>query len=122
MECKCVGCNCPVETILEMIGGKYKPLILWHLIGATLRFGELRRIIPQATPKMLTQQLRELETDGLIVRTVYPIVPPKVEYFLSERGKSIRPILEAMYKWGSNYLNQKGVEINCTMSADKNKY
>ncbi len=69
--------NCPVEATLDLIGGKYKALILWHLIDNILRFNEISKLIPQATPKMLTQQLRELEADQLITRTVYPVVPPK---------------------------------------------
>ena len=97
--------NCPVEATLDLIGGKYKALILWHLIDTTLRFNEIRKLIPQATPKMLTQQLRELEADTLIVRTCYPVVPPKVEYALTDFGKSIIPILDAMCKWGKNYLD-----------------
>ena len=115
MNCNCTNINCPVDTTLDMIGGKYKALILWHLMDHTLRFGELRRLIPQATPKMLTQQLRELEEDNLIIRTVYPVVPPKVEYALSELGNSIRPILEAMYNWGTDYLNQNGLTVSCSM-------
>ena len=115
MNCNCTNINCPVDTTLDMIGGKYKALILWHLMDHTLRFGELRRLIPQATPKMLTQQLRELEEDNLIIRTVYPVVPPKVEYALSELGNSIRPILEAMYNWGTGYLNQNGFTVSCSM-------
>ena len=107
--------NCPVEVTLGLIGGKYKSLILWHLIDGTLRFSELRRLIPQATPKMMTQQLRELEQDELLVRAVYPVVPPRVEYTLSENGRSIRPILMAMYVWGSDYLQGKGLEANCSM-------
>jgi len=98
-----------------MIGGKYKALILWHLLDTTLRFGELHRLIPQATPKMLTQQLRELEEDNLVIRTVYPVVPPKVEYALSDLGKSIKPILAAIYHWGSAYMEQSGAEIDCGM-------
>lgn len=116
MSCDCTGYNCPVDATLKMIGGKYKSLILWHLINGTLRFGQLRKIIPQATPKMLTQQLRELEEDNLIIRTVYPVVPPKVEYELSDLGKSIKPILTAMYDWGSDYMKQNGLEINCSMT------
>jgi DNA-binding HxlR family transcriptional regulator len=108
-----------VDTTLSLIGGKYKSLILWHLIGGTLRFGELRRLIFQATPKMLTQQLRELEDDLLIVRTVYPVVPPKVEYSLTELGRSIRPILEAMYQWGEGYLRGNGIEARCSMRGIK---
>jgi DNA-binding HxlR family transcriptional regulator len=109
--------NCPVDTAIAMIGGKYKSLILWHLIDATLRFGELRKLIPQATPKMLTQQLRELERDNLVARTVYPVVPPKVEYRLTDLGRSIRPILLSMYEWGADYLAQKGLEVNCSMTV-----
>ncbi len=117
MHCNCPGYNCPVDATIEMIGGKYKSLILWHLIDATLRFGELKRLIPQATPKMLTQQLRELEEDKLITRTVYPVVPPKVEYSLTELGQSIRPILTVMYDWGEEYLKAKGIEASCSMTT-----
>lgn len=116
MDHHCTEYNCPVDATLNMIGGKYKSLILWHLIGATLRFGELRKLIPQATPKMLTQQLRELEADNLVIRTVYPVVPPKVEYSLSDLGRSIRPILKAMYAWGADYLKDNGKEVSCSMT------
>ena len=115
MQNDCNEFNCPVVATLDMIGGKYKSLILWHLLDATLRFGELRRLIPRATPKMLTRQLRELEEDKLLVRTVYPVVPPKVEYSLSDLGKSIKPILKAMYEWGTEYMEDKGVKVNCPM-------
>lgn len=98
--------NCPIEAPISLIGGKYKAIILFHLINKTLRFNELQKLIPQATPKMLTQQLRELEGDGLIVRTVYPVVPPKTEYCLSGFGESIIPILNLMCDWGTNYLNK----------------
>lgn len=108
--------NCPVEATINLIGGKYKSLILWKLTGtATLRFSELRREVPAATPKMLTQQLRELEADGLIQREVYPVVPPKVEYSLTAFGRSIRPVLESMYAWGTGYLHRQGLEVNCSM-------
>lgn len=119
MNCSCSGYNCPVDATLDMIGGKYKSLILWHLIDTTLRFGELRKLIPQATPKMLTQQLRELEENNLVIRTVYPVVPPKVEYKLSDMGRSIRPILSAMYDWGADYLKANGVEASCSMQSLK---
>ena len=115
MHDNCTGVNCPVDATLDMIGGKYKALILWHLIDRTLRFGELRKLIPQATPKMLTQQLRELEEDNLIIRTVYPVVPPKVEYSLTETGRSLMPILTAMRDWGAEYLRGKDMEPNCLM-------
>jgi len=107
--------NCPVEATIELIGGKYKTLIMWHLIDGVLRFGELQRYIPDATPKMLTQQLRELEKDGLISRTVYPVVPPKVEYKLTDFGNSMIPVLEIMYKWGEEYLKSQGKCPNCNM-------
>ncbi|HDF2862965.1 TPA: helix-turn-helix transcriptional regulator [Clostridioides difficile] len=96
--------SCPIEATLALIGGKYKTLILWHLKDTILRFNELKKLIPKVTPKMLTQQLRELESDGLIIRVVYPVVPPKVEYSLSDFGKSIIPILDSMCDWGSDYL------------------
>ncbi len=98
--------NCPVEATIQLIGGKYKAVILWHLIAEKKRFGELKRLLPRATEKMLTQQLRDLEQDGLIIRTVYPVVPPKVEYSLSELGKSIIPVLDAMCNWGADYLKK----------------
>ena len=96
--------SCPIEATLALIGGKYQTLILWHLKDTILRFNELKKLIPKATPKMLTQQLRELESDGLIIRVVYPVVPPKVEYSLSDFGMSIIPILDSMCDWGSDYL------------------
>lgn len=96
--------HCPIEATLALIGGKYKTLILWHLIDGTKRFGELQKKIPHATAKMLTQQLRELESDGFLQRTVYPVVPPKVEYSLTDRGRSITPILDAMCDWGRALL------------------
>ena len=108
--------NCPVEATLELIGGKYKALILWHLAESKLRYSQLRQQISGITPKMLTQQLRELEARQLIHREVFPIVPPKVEYSLTDLGKSLIPILVAMRDWGSNYLrDKKNLEPNCFM-------
>ena len=92
--------SCPVEATLDLIGGKYKALILWHLIDNTLRFNEIGKLIPKATPKMLTQQLRELENDNLITRKVYPVVPPKVEYELTELGQSVIPNINDLSQWG----------------------
>ena len=92
--------DCPVKTTVDVIGGKWKPLILFELKDAPLRFSELRRRIPGATQKMLTQQLRELEKDGVLHRRVYAQVPPKVEYSLTAHGKTLRPLLHAMCKWG----------------------
>ncbi|UYZ85536.1 helix-turn-helix transcriptional regulator [Entomomonas sp. E2T0] len=101
----------PLAATINLIGGKYKSLILWKLTNGLLRFSELRREIPCATPKMLTQQLRELEADGLLQRKVYPVVPPKVEYSLTPLGKTIVPVLNTMYTWGDNYLSKQGITI-----------
>ena len=110
--------NCPVEATLELIGGKYKALILWHLSESTLRFSELRKVIKNATPKMLTQQLRELESQKLINREVFPIIPPKVEYSLTELGHSLMPILVAMRDWGAKYMKtSKNLETCCFMMS-----
>ena len=107
--------HCPVEATLELIGGKYKALILWHLSCGTLRFSELRSRIPKATPKMLTQQLRELESQELVHREVYPVIPPKVEYSLTATGKSLMPLLVAMRDWGANFLRSKNQMPCCFM-------
>lgn len=106
---------CPVAATLDLIGGKYKALILWYLSDGRHRFSELRKMIANATPKMLTQQLRELEAQHLIHREVFPVVPPKVEYSLTETGRSLIPILTAMRDWGAEYLRGKDVEPNCLM-------
>lgn len=107
--------DCPVQATLELIGGKYKALILWHLSEKTLRFSELHRQIPNATAKMLTQQLRELESQNLISRQVYPVIPPKVEYSLTPLGKSLMPVLVAMRDWGAEYLQSKDIKSCCFM-------
>ncbi|MZP30608.1 transcriptional regulator [Heliobacterium undosum] len=104
--------NCTMELAIELIGGRYKALILWHLLDRTLRFNELRRLIPHATQKMLTQQLRSLEEDGLIIRKVYAEVPPKVEYSLSQSGKNLKPVLEAMCQFGRTYVEEQGLKSN----------
>ena len=107
--------NCPVEATLDLIGGKYKALILWHLSEKKLRFSVLRKVITTATPKMLTQQLRELESQALIHREVFAVVPPKVEYSLTELGRSLLPILVAMRDWGADYMRSKNLESCCFM-------
>jgi DNA-binding HxlR family transcriptional regulator len=94
--------GCPVEATLMLIGGKWKGVILWHLLEDTLRFNELRRRLPNITQRMLTNQLRELEDSGFIIRTVYAEVPPKVEYRLSSRGQSLTPVILALKTWGEN--------------------
>ncbi|PAD21475.1 winged helix-turn-helix transcriptional regulator [Terribacillus saccharophilus] len=98
--------NCEKELTLSIIGGKWKMLIMWHLgKEGTKRFNELKGLIPGITQRMLVSQLRELEDDQIVHREVYPVVPPKVEYSLTEEGLSLLPILDAMYAWGKNYSN-----------------
>lgn len=111
---------CPVEATIQLIGGKYKAVILWHLMNKTLRYSELHRLMPKATDKMLAQQLRELERDNLIVRTVYPVVPPKTEYSLTEFGKTLTPILDALCDWGDDYLT-KSRQSSCSQLNAENK-
>lgn len=100
--------NCPVEAAIEVFGGKWKPLILWWLHQRTWRFAELRRQIPGITEKMLTQQLRELEKDGIVDRRIYPTVPPKVEYSLTEYGRSLKRALREICDWGRNHMARIG--------------
>ncbi len=99
--------NCPVEATLSLIGGKYKPLILWHLSKQPLHYMEIQRCIPRATPKMLSQQLHHLESCGMIHREVIPEKPPKTIYSLTAFGESIIPVLDAMCNWGTDYLNEQ---------------
>ena len=107
--------NCPVSATLDLIGGKYKALILWHLAENKLRFSQLNKLIPGATAKMLTQQLREMEAQNLIHREVYPVVPPKVEYSLTDLGRSLMPVLISMRDWGCAYLKSKNLTSSCIM-------
>ena len=93
--------DCPLQAAINVIGGKWKTIILYTLADKTLRFGELRKAIPKITQKMLTQQLRELEADGLVNRVVYAEVPPKVEYNLTKLAEDLRPILGQLCVWGS---------------------
>lgn len=91
---------CPVSAAMHTIGGKWKPIILWLLYGGTKRFNELDRMIPDVTQKMLTRHLRELEADGVVHREVYAVVPPKVEYSLTDKGRELEPVLLALADWG----------------------
>ena len=101
--------GCAVEVTLSVIGGVWKPVILFHLLPGKKRFMELTRLIPNATQRMLTLQLRELEADGVIVREVYPQVPPKVEYALTPLGESLAPVLISLREWGESY-RARGME------------
>ncbi|WP_138494468.1 winged helix-turn-helix transcriptional regulator [Paenibacillus pinistramenti] len=98
--------GCPVEYTLDVIGGKWKGVILYHLLDGKKRFNELRRICPTITQRMLTLQLRELERDGIVDRIVYQQVPPKVEYMLTEFGMTLAPIITAMKAWGETYKSR----------------
>ena len=97
---------CPVETTLTLIGDKWKVLILRDLLTGTKRFGELKKSIGNVSQKVLTAQLRAMEGNGLLTRTVYAEVPPRVEYTLTDLGESLKPILDAMWNWGENYKAQ----------------
>ncbi|WP_185961281.1 helix-turn-helix domain-containing protein [Telmatospirillum sp. J64-1] len=103
---KSLDCSpgCPVEGVLALIGGKWKGVILYHLLEGTLRFNELRRRLPNVTQRMLTNQLRELEADGLVIRKVYAEVPPRVEYSLSPLGGSLYPVIMALKDWGDAHF------------------
>jgi DNA-binding HxlR family transcriptional regulator len=102
--------QCPVAVALSVIGGKWKLQVVYCLLSGTRRFGELRRLIPDATQQMLTTQLRELEQAGVLHREVYAQVPPKVEYSLTELGRSLEPIVVQIYTWGEWYCDQNGME------------
>jgi len=109
---------CRVEDALGILVGKWKPIILLHLMQkGTVRFSELRRSIPGVTQKMLTQQLRELEDEDIILRKVYPQVPPKVEYSITEYGRSLEPILEAIHEWGTGHTLHKMKKMDQTPVA-----
>lgn len=103
----CTNYRCEIEVTLEIISGKWKALLLWNLGNeGVIRFNEFRRLIPDITQKMLTQQLRALEEDGLVNRTVYNQVPPMVEYSLTDEGRELKPILEMMDVWGKRHVER----------------
>lgn len=101
--------GCPVEATYDVIGGKYKGLILYHLMTETLRFGELRKLMPDVSQRILTRQLRELEEAGIVSRKVYPVVPPHTEYSLTPLGRHLEPVLMAMFDWGRLYMSALSV-------------
>ncbi|HBX54569.1 winged helix-turn-helix transcriptional regulator [Pseudomonas sp. UBA2684] len=100
--------NTPVEVTLEVIGGKWKSLLAYHLMSGPQRFSALKRLVPNITEKMLTQQLRELERAGVVSRKVFAEVPPRVEYRVTEHGATLKPVLEAMCAWGRSHWQQQG--------------
>ncbi len=102
--------GCPVELTLSIMGGVWKPNVLYHLLQGRLRFMELSRRVPRATQRMLTRQLRELEADGLVTRHVFPEVPPRVKYEVTSLGRTISPILHSLWVWGESYrVEQQGL-------------
>jgi DNA-binding HxlR family transcriptional regulator len=103
--------HCPVEATVDVAAGKWKPIIIFHLLGGTRRFGELRRLTGSVTQRSLTLQLRELEEDGIVRREVFAEVPPRVEYSLTEFGRTLAPVLRAMKKWGDAYVQRVGAVI-----------
>ena len=103
--------ECPVRATVRLLGGKYKSVVLWCLRDGKKRFSEIQALVPEATGKMLTKQLRELEADGLIERKVYPVVPPKTEYSLTDFGRSAIPLIMDMSAWGAAYLEREGIPV-----------
>lgn len=108
--------GCAVEATTDIIGGKWKAVILYYLFKGPKRFNELRRLLPEVTQRMLTRQLRELEQDGIVHREIYKEVPPRVEYSLTEFGTSLGPILVQMLDWGEQYMEQIQVRKQQKMS------
>jgi len=98
--------TCSIELCLDLIGGKWKALVLFHLIRGAKRSGDLKRTLPGISDKMFTQTVRQLEDDGLLKREVFPVVPPKVEYSLSDKGKTLVPVLKKMCSWGEEFLEK----------------
>lgn len=103
--------DCPVRLTVKLIGGKYKSVILWNLRQGPRRFSQIQALVPEATGKMITKQLRELEADGLIARKVYPVVPPKTEYSLTDEGWGVMPLIEQMCTWGIRYMDSHGMRV-----------
>ena len=105
--------SCEVDAAMDIMGGKYKAIIIYELMDKTMRFNEIQKKIPKATPRMLSKQLRELEADGIISRTVYPVVPPKTEYNLTDWGKTLIPAVKELAAWGVSLFEKEGVELPC---------
>ncbi|MBI5127856.1 MAG: helix-turn-helix transcriptional regulator [Rhodopseudomonas palustris] len=111
--------GCPVEATLDLIDGKWKGVILFHLQSGRLRFGELRRKMPGITQRMLTKQLRALEDDGLVLREVFAEVPPRVEYELSAMGESLRPVIDALKRWAEEHRARTGPDAAIAAPAER---
>ncbi|MBR4469978.1 MAG: helix-turn-helix transcriptional regulator [Erysipelotrichaceae bacterium] len=111
--------TCPLSATLSVLEGKYKIYIIFYLIGRTLRYSQLQKLIPDATPKMLSQQLKALEEQGIINRKLYPVVPPRTDYSLTEKGQSLVPIIFAMYQWGEEIFRENGKEDYCSLDEIK---
>jgi len=105
--------QCPFEFALDMVSGKWKSLVLYYLSEETLRYGEIRKKIDGITQKMLTQTLRDLEKNGLVSRKVYPVVPPKVEYTITESGAALIPIFQSLQAWGETVAKEQGIAVGC---------
>jgi DNA-binding HxlR family transcriptional regulator len=118
---ECVS-ECPAETTLRVIGGSWKVLVLFYLFGQVKRYSELQRDLKGITPKMLTQQLRELECDGILHRRVYPEVPPRVEYSLTPLGQSLKPIVDAMCDWGFKHRGRMKLTQEDSATAPSNDF
>lgn len=115
--------HCALDVTMGYVGGKWKSVVLWYLHEGTKRFSELKRLIPSITEKMLSLQLKQLEKDGIIGRKVYAEVPPRVEYFLTEHGKTLIPMLQEMAKWGREKATKEGIiqEVEKMKKVKKNK-
>lgn len=105
--------GCAMEAAVNTIMGKWKGVILFHLLEGTMRFNELSRQLEEITPRLLTKQLRELEEDGLVTRTVYAVVPPRVEYSLTDEARELAPVLHALSDWGGTWLKRRGIKTRC---------
>lgn len=112
-EAQKVFSGCPVEVSLDVIGGKWKGVIVFHLLQGTQRFNQLQRLLPGISQRVLTKQLRELESHGLVVRTVHPVVPPHVDYALSDLGRQLAPVIAELKVWGQAFLQAGGEPQRC---------
>ena len=105
--------HCTIEAGIAMLGGKYKVMIIYYLMQGALRYNQIAKALPKATPKMLSQQLKELESDGIIKRILYPVVPPKTEYLLTELGEALKPVIESLCVWSQGYYEACDIKDPC---------